>query len=303
MAKRGVGYSSNDSKQFWETTFNNKMYYIHHYRHLVELAISSFEYKNLPETIDPRYLELGLLAEGVMAYFNDDVIGDIVTRVVLSGPLNIYDIPERYHAIASNGYTRDLDQSDSVLIFNNYLHTPSAIALAMYANQLSEIDRIIDVNIHAQKTPVLVQASEKERLTMLNLYKKYEANEPFIFGSKNLDPNGIKVLKTDAPFLADKLYQLRTDKWNEAMTYLGIANVSVNKKERLITDEVNRAQGGTVASKNSRLEARRDAVEKINAMFGTNIEVSFRQDLDTTLPNEPYTTDNDFSEGGTEDNG
>lgn len=303
MAKRGVGYSSNDSKQFWETTFNNKMYYIHHYRHLVELAISSFEYKNLPETIDPRYLELGLLAEGVMAYFNDDVIGDIVTRVVLSGPLNIYDIPERYHAIASNGYTRDLDQSDSVLIFNNYLHTPSAIALAMYANQLSEIDRIIDVNIHAQKTPVLVQASEKERLTMLNLYKKYEANEPFIFGSKNLDPNGIKVLKTDAPFLADKLYQLRTDKWNEAMTYLGIANVSVNKKERLITDEVNRAQGGTVASKNSRLEARRDAVEKINAMFGTNIEVSFRQDLDTTLPNEPYTTDNDFSEGGAEDNG
>ena len=47
----------------------------------------------------------------------------------------------------------------------------------------------------------------------------------------------------------------------------------------MITDEVTRNQGGTIASRYSRLESRRQAVKKINAMFGTNIEVNYLEDF------------------------
>ena len=121
---------------------------------------------------------------------------------------------------------------------------------------------------------------------MKNLYKQYEGNEPFIFGNKAMDVNGLTVLKTDAPYVADKLYELKTQLWNEALTYLGISNINIVKKERLITDEVTRNQGGTVASRYSRLESRRQACEKINEMFGLNIWVDYREDYQEVVDAE-----------------
>ena len=115
-------------------------------------------------------------------------------------------------------------------------------------------------------------------MTMKNLYMQYEGNEPFIFGTKDLDTTGLSVLKTDAPYVADKLYQLKTQIWNEALTYLGISNLNVQKKERLVSDEVMRNMGGVIASRYSRLNARRQACEQINEMFGLNIEVDYRED-------------------------
>ena len=290
MARKRKIVPSRDNRQFWESAFDNKMTFWSYYHRLVELAISRFEWKNLPETVDPRFLELVLLSDGMVVYFDDDIIGNVVMRTMISGTLNIYDVPTRRRAYAVNGYSRDLDESNSVLIYNNYLRLPNVSDIAMYAQRLYDIDQTIDVNAKAQKTPILVQATEAERLTMQNLYKQYSGNQPFIFGTKQLNPEGLRVLKTDAPYVADRLYELRTNIWNEALTMLGISNVSIQKRERLITDEVARANGGTIASRYSALEARRDAVEHINDMFGTNIEVVFRDDLNTSLSDEPVDT-------------
>ena len=141
-----------------------------------------------------------------------------------------------------------------------------------------DIDRSIDVNAKAQKTPVLIECDENTRLSMLNLYKEYDGNAPVIYGDRALNTSDLKVLKTDAPFVADKLYTLRTQIWNEALTYLGVNNVNVTKKERLISDEVNRNQGGTIASRKSRLKMRQEACEEINDMFGLNVWVEFEED-------------------------
>lgn len=303
MARRKNYNRSRQNYQFWSTAWDNSATFNVWYNRLIELAIACFEWKNLPDTVDPRFLELALLSDGVAVYFNDDVLGNLCLRTMLTGQRNVYDIPMRRKAYASNGYNMELNEDNSVLIYNNYIHLPSTLDLAMYANKLAQYDNIIDVNVNAQKTPVLITASEQEKLSMQNLYIKYEGNIPYIFGSKELRPDALKVLKTDAPYVADKIYDLKTNVWNEALTYLGIANVSITKRERMITDEVNRMQGGTIASRHSRLEARRDAVEKINAMFGTEIEVTFREDLDTTMPDEPYISTRKFryEEGGEED--
>ena len=102
---------------------------------------------------------------------------------------------------------------------------------------------------------------------------------PVIKAQKSLNPNAFTVLNTDAPYVADKLYQLKTQIWNEALTYLGISNINITKKERLITDEVTRNQGGTIASRYSRLQARREACKKINDMFGLDVWCDYREDF------------------------
>lgn len=276
---------------FEESLMMNKQTYIQYVNRLTELSISMFEWKNVPDTIDVRYLELHLFKNGQVVYFKDDVIGDLCLDCIYNGSFDVYGYPVLRRAYSEyNNYQRLLKPSNSVIIWNNYLRTNSILDVEMFARRLYVLDRIIDVNANAQKTPVLVQGTEKQRMTLINLYKEFDGNAPFIFGDKNIDVNSLKVLTTGAPYVADKLYQLKTQIWNEALTYLGISNINIQKKERLITDEVTRNQGGTVASRYSRLESRREAVKKINKMFGTNIEVNYREDYQQVLEGEGQDT-------------
>lgn len=277
---------------FEESLALNNLTYQQYINRLTELAISMFEWKNLPDTVDSRYIELRLFMNGSVVYFNDDVIGNLCLDMISSGNFDVYGNPILRRAYSFyNNYQKLLKPSNSVIVWNNYLRTNSILDVKMFAQRLYNLDRIIDVNANAQKTPVIVQGTEKQRLTLINLYKEFNGNAPFIFGDKNLDISSLKVLSTEAPYVCDKIYQLKTQIWNEALTYLGISNINIQKKERLITDEVTRNQGGTIASRYSRLESRREAVKKINDMFGTNIEVNYREDFqqvgDSNLPQDP----------------
>lgn len=274
-----MGTKKDKTGNFWDSMKMNNRTYIQYYNRLTELAISMFEWKNLPSTIDSRFLELTLFADGMAVFFKDEVMGHLCLQCMISGRLDVYRIPMERRAYASNGYNEKLGAEDSVLIFNNYIHTNSMLDVEMFSKRLYNLDRIIDVNANAQKTPIFIQCDENQRLTMKNLYMQYEGNEPFIFGDKNLNSKSLTVLKTDAPYVADRIYELKTQIWNEALTYLGISNINIQKKERLITDEITRNQGGTIASRYSRLEARRNACDKINEMFGLNIEVNYREDF------------------------
>lgn len=265
---------------FNTSALDNNLTYKQYLDRLVELSISMFEWRNLPDTVDARYIELQLFETGCMVYFDDDILGNLCLNCLYNGQFDVYGNPVSRRAYSRyNNYQKILTPDNSVVIWNNYLHSNSVMQVIQYAKRLYNLDRIIDVNANAQKTPVLVQATEKQRLSMLNLYKEYDGNAPFIFGDKDIDFNGLKSINTDAPYVCDKIYQLKTQIWNEALTYLGISNINIQKKERLITDEVTRNQGGTIASRYSRLESRREAVKKINKMFGTNIEVNYREDF------------------------
>ena len=216
-------------------------------------------------------------------------MGNLCLDCTYNGSLDVYGYPILRRAYSSyNGYNRLLKNSNSVIIWNNLLHIPSEADIRAYARRLWMLDRIIDVNANAQKTPILVQGNEKQRLSLVNLYKEYDGNAPVIFGDSSLNTEGLKSISTGAPYVADRIYELKTQIWNEALTYLGISNINNQKKERLITDEVTRNQGGTVASRYSRLEARRQAVERINDMFGTNIKVNYREDYQEIEPENVF---------------
>lgn len=257
-----------------ENNYLNNLYYMR----LSELATSMFEWKNLPDTCDERYLELMLFTNGYCFFFLDEEIGFLTLSGAMGGKLDVYRRPTDRRAIASNGYNKQLSNKDSVIIYNNYIHTNTANQLWKYAQRLALYDSIIDINATAQKTPVLLLCNENERLSMEQFYQKYDGNQPFIFAPKEFSEMEIKALNTSAPYVADRIYELKNKVWNEALTLLGISNVNYQKKERMISDEVVRGQGGTIASRYSRLISRRQAADKINQMFSLNIEVNYRED-------------------------
>lgn len=285
----------------------NQMTYQFYLDRLVELSISMFEWKGLPDSVDSRFLEKTLFMNGSAVFFQDDdldtrmVEGDsngtlLALPVILNGKWDVYNVPIDRRCYATNGYQRDLNNKNSIIVWNNMLRTNSIMACRMYAKRLWNLDRAIDVNANAQKTPVLIQATDTQRLSLKNLYMQWDGNEPFIFGADNLDINSLKVLRTDAPYVARDLYELKTQIWNEALTYLGISNINFHKKERMITDEVIRNQGGTVASRYSRLQSRQEAAEKVNKMFGTNISVEYRTDVNVVEDDKVVGDEDDDSE-------
>ena len=266
--------------QFWESTRLNNATYQYYYRRLFGLSISCFEYKNLPETVDERFMELALFADGNALFFEDPALGYLCLRSANVGPLNVYGIPTQRHAYASNGYNAERTEKDSVIIYDNYERWPIQPAVAMYAYRLYIIERAIDTNVNAQRTPLLIQCNEEERLSFVNLMKQYEGNIPFIFADKGFGQDAVKVFPTDAKYVGKDLQELKQQVWNEALTMIGIANANFVKRERLLSDEVARSMGGVIASRYSRLESRRQSIELINDMFGLDIEVDFRDTTD-----------------------
>lgn len=271
---------------FEESAFRNNAAFNYYVDRLTELAQSLFKWEGLPEEIPDWFIEKTLFYEGHIVFFKDNDIGFLALPAALGPGENAYGVPTLRDITAVNGYHASRNESDSVIIYNNRLRLPDVGRVRMYAGRLAELDRVIDVNARAQKTPVLVQGTEKQRLSLLNLYKEYDGNAPVIFGDKNLDLNSIRAISTGAPYVAGQIYELKTKIWNEALTFLGISNLTINKKERLITDEVQRSQGGTLASRYSRLLARQNAAAEINKMFGLDIKVSFRDSDETEDPED-----------------
>ena len=268
--------------QFYDSLFDALSYQGFYRDRLTDIALSCVKWKNLPEEIDPRFLEWCLFYDGMAIFFKDDITEKFVCiQVMPSGQFNMYRIPKERTAYAVNGYQNsDLNEHNSVIIYNNLLRKPSVQDIEIYAKKLTNIDLTLNVNVNAQKTPIAIICDETQRLTFQQLYQNYAGNMPFIFGDKGLNLDNVKSINTQADYKGEELNKLKTDIWNEALTYLGVSNVQYQKKERINTEEIKRSMGGAFASRRSRSKARQNAVEEINKMFGLSIEVDFEDEVD-----------------------
>ena len=264
---------------FFQSIFNNAWSYNVYYDKLKEITITLYKWVNLPESIDERFLELSLFERGEVLFFFDEGLDDFaIMNMAGVGKWDIYNRPILRRGYASNGSKAEKGEEDSVIIYNNVLRKPSEDETLYYAEKFAFYDQIIDININAQKTPLFIRCGENERLTLKNLFMKYDGGEPVIFGDRNLSSIPIEVLKTNAPYVADKIYDMKVKYWNEFLTFKGVSNVNINKKERLTTDEVQRQLGGSIAARGSGLLMRKQAAEAINKMFNLNIDVVFNED-------------------------
>jgi len=254
---------------------SNDLSFVNTFMRLEEIAINRFKWINLPHSVDERFLELVLFNKGYCLFFDDDTYGYMALTANFEGLYNPYNIPTRYHAYAPSGFYADRDISNSVLIYNNYLRTPSFSVIWEYAERIAELQRIIDINAKAQKTPVLILCDEEAQLSMKNLYMQYEGNYPVIYGRKGtLLTDDFKTLDTHSEYKGDALYKLKLQYWTEVLSYLGVST-SLDKRERMLAGEVAVNTNEIEMTRLTTLNARKQACQKINDMFGLNIDVEF----------------------------
>ena len=246
------------------------------------LAQTVFKWNGLPNGIDEKHLERYLFSEGRCMFYEDPNVGWIITKCSDAGTLNFYDEPTLLLPVATDAVELDISTrepgTDCVLIYNNDYAYPTARTILMYAARLTEIQRTIDINIHAQKTPVLIKASDKTRLSAKQIYKQWSGFEPLIITDKNLsDGVEMSVLNIAAPIVFDKLAIEKNKLWNECMTFLGINNANMDKRERLVDDEVQANNEQIGYSAEVMLKSRQRAAEAMSKLCGTTITVELRK--------------------------
>lgn len=298
-----------NNREFIDTAYvNDQTYYDYLYR-LKKIATSIFEWVNLPSSMNSRYIEETLYYLGTAALLWDDNYGFINTKCSSAGEINIYGLPTKVNCYSYGyqdmrmlytGLNKTKDNKECIMVMNTWDRTPTCSTLELFALRLYEAERTCDVNIKAQKTPVMLVVNDTQRLTMKNLYSQYDGNEPFIFGDKDsLSADMLKAIKTDAPYIADKLMEYKKEIWNEALTFLGINNLSLEKKERLITDEASSNNEVINMNLQSYLVPRKEACKLFNEKFGLTgdkaIDVRVRSDL-FNLIKQNESVINDYTE-------
>lgn len=266
-------------RELINTQLSNFKTYDMYRRQFLTLAENVFEFKNLPEYIDLAYLNKQLLRKGAIAFFKDEVLGVLALPYINVSNLDIYGRPRRIQVIAQNGYTRFLNAGEFVIMYDNEGRYPLWLDIIQYAERMANIVRTIDINVSQQRTPRIWKTKQENEKSLSDLINNVDGNENKIVTYKDIDLDDTQVILSPAPYVTDKL-DLEKDKlYNEFLRLIGIANLSYEKKERNIRDEIQAMQGGTVASRFSRYEPRERAVKQINEKFGTNIEVRYYDGL------------------------
>lgn len=255
---------------------NNRVYSNYYYR-LMLIAKALFKWEGLPNGINEKWIENYLYSEGGCIFFKDEKLGYIVTKYSASGKLNLYNEPTKVNAYATDYITTEHENNvDCVIIRNNDESIPTFPTIQIYAHDLTNIKRTIDVNIEAQKMPYIIHCTDKQRLTFKNLMNQRKDNEPVIYADKSLDLSDMKIITTPAPIVFDKLQTQKLNVWNECLTALGINNANTEKRERLITNEVEANNEVIEICSDVMLKARKEACKRINKMFDLNISVRRR---------------------------
>ena len=319
MKRSKENYEFKDALELNNATFND---YLNRFK---RIALSMFEWVNLPKSMDARYLEKCLFYNGQAALLKDKTYGFINTKAAANGYVNIYGLPTKincfsysYQSIRTlyTGLNENLTpaqmeyqkNNECILVMNNEERLPTAGSLELFAWRLYNADRTCDVNIIAQKTPVMVITDEKQRLTMMQVYNQYNGNMPFIFGDKDLltDGNKIEAISTKADYIVDKITEYKKEIWNEALTFLGINNIARDKKERLTENESNENNELVNLNLQAMLIPRIRACKEFNEKFGLTgtdkeISVRVRSDLYNIIKQEESVI-SDYIDNGKIDN-
>lgn len=271
-------------KRLINSQITNMKTYIMYREEMLTLAENVFEFKNLPEFIDVSYLNKILLRNGSIAFFKDDVLGVIALPYDVIGNFDIYGRPLKIQCRASNGtYYKTLNQGEFVIMYDNNGRYSIFMDICQMAERISLSKRTIDVNIVQQRTPRIWKTSQDKKKTLEDMLSDIDGMMENIATYDSIDVDDMNVLLAPAPYVADKIDDHLDKEWAEFYRLIGVANLVEQKKERLITDEMRASQGGTIASRFSRFEPRKRAIDEINKKFGTNIEVSYYDGEPTTI--------------------
>lgn len=286
-------------RNFKDHVYINEETYFDYLNRFKKIALSIFEWVNLPDGMNAEFLEKCLYYDGTASLLYDEMVGFLNLRASKRGGINYHNDPIQLncwsHHISktrtvyygANINEKELkrisngiyDTEHCILVKNDWDSMPTADTLELFAMRMYEAERAADVNIKSQKFPMLIVTDENQRLTMENVYAQVDGNKPVIFGdSKMNEISKIQALNTNAPFVTDKLSEYKQTIWNEFLTFIGVNNLA-EKKERMIDAETNSNNELVNLNLQSYLAPRKRACELFNKQFGQNIDVKVRSDL------------------------
>ena len=262
-------------KKMINTQISNFKTYNMYFRQMLTLAENVFEFKNLPEFIDVSFLNKTLLRQGSIAFFKDEVLGLIALPYTTIGRNDVYDRPTTIQVEGKNGYIRRLKQDEYVIMYDNNGRYPLYLDICQMAERISLCVRTEDVNMLHQRTPRVWKTSKDKELSLKEAINEIDSMQENVISYDSLDIEDMNVVLAPAPYVTDKVDQHIKELWAEFFRLIGVANLQEQKRERVIIDEMIASQGGTIASRFSRFEPRKHAIEKINSKFNTDIQVQY----------------------------
>lgn len=253
-------------------------------RQFVTLAENVFSFKNLNNYIDTAYMNKCLLRDGGIAFFKDELISEnpICLPYQVVGRLDVYGRPLKIRVISQNGYSRTLDKDEFVIMYDNNGRYPLFLDVLQYSERYAQATRVIDINLDQQKTPRVWKTKTDKERSIKDLINNVDGYSNIVVTYNDIDLDDTTLVLAPSPFVADKVSIEKDKIYNEFLRLIGVANLAYQKKERNITDEINAMQGGTIASRFTRFEPRKKAIEEINKKWGTNIEVEYYDGIPTT---------------------
>ena len=242
----------------------------------ISLAKNVFPLENAPKSIDLGYMNDKLIYDGVVAWFVDE--DEELNKTLYALPFNVlkkkkpYNSPYDIEAVGEGGYRKKLKYGEYVLMYDNTEKRPIITDIYQYSERMSICDRTSDINILQQRTPRIWSVPEDKEKTFKDLINNIDAFQETVVGYEDLNIQGVNCILQPAPYVADKVDEHKSKIYNEFLSFIGITTITYDKKERLITSEVEAQIGGSVAKRFSRYEPRLEAIKEINEKFKDYLE-------------------------------
>ena len=253
------------------------------YKHYELLSKNRFKWTNLPDGLESRHIEKGLFDYGAVAFFKDETLGVMCLPCTPSNSLNPYGDPLEYTLYGMGSYgNKTMKTKNIVVIRENDLCLPMSVYVANFADKVAETEKTLRQNLRQQRKPYVIATTENNKLSMRNMYEKIDNGEDAIYVDKRKSEGGnigIEVLQTKSEYLVDKL-SLHEDKLeSKLLSMLGLNNANLNKKERLVSDEVNANNSNILMNLELGYKNRKLGLEQVNKKFDLNIELEKTIDL------------------------
>ncbi len=251
-------------------------YYDYWLTRMLYVSSSAIEWEGLPESCDPIFLENCLNRAGAAIMVRDEILDTyLVGQNASVGQIDIYGYPTDRRVIFLNGNTAKYDLDTSVIIYNNSMRSSDLWIFQHIAKRLADMDSAIDVNMQSQKTMPIIPVSPEQQLTIENLYSDIENNIPYTL----VDANAVDVdmlrnaltFDNRKSFTSDLMIQVQRETWNRFLTYVGVNNVNIEKRERTNVPEINSNLDEIMVMRRNRLNSRQRAADLMREKWGIEV--------------------------------
>lgn len=250
---------------------------------MLNLASSSVKWEGLPDYVDTVLLENCLNRTGSAIIVYDDVLDKyLVGQNASVGMIDFYGYPTDRRIIGANGVNVNASVDNSVIIYNNSTRSADLWVFEIFAHQLADLLCAVNVNVNTQKTMPIIPTTQEQQLSVENAYSDLVSNIPYLL----VDSNSFNVeqfsnaltFDNRKSFTSDLMLGVYRELWNQVLTYIGINNVNVEKRERTNVPEINSNLDEILVMRRNRLNAREFACRQMKEIFGLDVKVSYYSD-------------------------